>query len=58
MSQYDIADIIEYLKNKYPHLETMEKVCSASMERQKMVKDIRWMMKILRIMKILKNMRT
>ena len=40
MSQYDIADIVEYLKNKYPHLETMEKVCSASMERQKMVKDV------------------
>lgn len=40
MSQYDILDIVTFLKNKYPHLETMEKVCSASLERQKMVKDV------------------
>lgn len=40
MSMYDIQDIVTYLKTKYPHLETMEKVCSASMERQKMVMDV------------------
>lgn len=39
MSMYDIQDIINYLKSKYPHLETMEKVCSASIERQRMVME-------------------
>lgn len=39
MSMYDIQDIINCLKSKYPHLETMEKVCSASIERQRMVME-------------------
>ena len=39
MSMYDIQDIIDCLKSKYPHLEAMEKVCSASIERQKMVME-------------------
>ena len=39
MSIYDIQDIINCLKYKYPHLETMEKVCSASIERQRMVME-------------------
>lgn len=39
MSIYDIQDIINCLKSKYPHLETMEKVCSASIERQRMVME-------------------
>ena len=39
MSMYDIQDIINCLKYKYPHLETMEKVCSASIERQRMVME-------------------
>ena len=39
MSMYDIQDIIDCLKSKYPHLEAMEKVCSASIERQQMVME-------------------
>ena len=39
MSMYDIQAIINCLKSKYPHLETMEKVCSASIERQRMVME-------------------
>ena len=39
MSMFDIQDIIDCLKAKYPHLEAMEKVCSASIERQKMVME-------------------
>lgn len=39
MSMYDIQDIINCLKSKYPHFETMEKVCSASIERQRMVME-------------------
>ncbi|MBQ8293386.1 MAG: 4-hydroxy-3-methylbut-2-enyl diphosphate reductase [Bacilli bacterium] len=40
MSTYDIAEIVEALKIKYPHLVIMEKVCNAAKERQEMIKNI------------------
>ncbi len=40
MSIYDIYDIVEALKKKYPHLVIMEKVCNAAKERQEMIQAI------------------
>lgn len=40
MSIYDIYDIVECLKKKYPHLIIMEKVCNASKERQEMISKV------------------
>ncbi len=40
MSIYDIYDIVECLKEKYPHLIIMEKVCTAAKERQEMISNV------------------
>lgn len=40
MSIYDIYNIVERLKEKYPHLIIMEKVCNAAKERQEMIQEV------------------
>ncbi len=40
MSIYDIYDITNSLQEKYPHLLFMEKVCSATKERQEMIFEV------------------
>lgn len=40
MSIYDIYDIVECLKKKYPHILIMEKVCNAAKERQEMIMEV------------------
>lgn len=40
MSIYDIYDIVECLKKKYPNIVIMEKVCNAAKERQEMISTV------------------
>ena len=40
MSIYDIYNIVEELKKKFPHLVIMEKVCNAAKERQEMIYEV------------------
>lgn len=40
MAIYDILEIVEALKIKYPHLTIMEKVCNAAKERQEMIYEV------------------
>lgn len=40
MSIYDIYDIVECLKKKYPNVIIMEKVCNAAKERQEMISTV------------------
>lgn len=40
MSIYDIYEIVESIKEKYPHFIIMEKVCNAAKERQEMINEV------------------
>lgn len=40
MSIYDIFEIVEFLKKKYPQILIMEKVCNAAKERQEMILEV------------------